>query len=482
MPKKQDGTVPAADSDELEPTPTPQPTIPTTTISVTIPTVNEDEELDDDDVILDDVAVDPAAATIPAAGTRADDAESPATEPAPAESAPDEIEDADADPTGEAVEPAEQTDVDDRGPEPASAPDTSTAPSSAGAPTQIAAVVATVAEEREDAAAPQSVSARRFQTGGPEPAATLTADRLLAQRAAKRTVPDGTLQRAVYFGTGRLVNLGDARKSRAHKELTRRIAKPFAGSARFVPVLSRKGGVGKTTVSVLLGMALADARDDRIIAIDANPDRGTLADRIGGEHEHTVRDAIRRHDEITGYTEFSTLVARDETRLDVLASDADPHVSAAFDDKDYEQVAELAARYYSMVLTDCGTGIVHEVMAATLDRADSIVIVSGASIDEARLASETISWLEANGHDALAKNAVVALNIPTQARHLVKLDEVEAHFRSRVRGVVRIPFDPALAAGSTVEFAHLKPATRAAARELAASVVEGLPTQRPVTA
>ncbi|HCU78761.1 MAG TPA: MinD/ParA family protein, partial [Microbacterium sp.] len=64
------------------------------------------------------------------------------------------------------------------------------------------------------------------------------------------------------------------------KELSRRIAAPLPGGARFVPVLSRKGGVGKTTVTTLLGMALADARDDRVIAVDANPDRGTLAERI----------------------------------------------------------------------------------------------------------------------------------------------------------------------------------------------------------
>ena len=48
-----------------------------------------------------------------------------------------------------------------------------------------------------------------------------------------------------------------------------------------VAIASQKGGVGKTTVTTLLGMALADAREDRVIAIDANPDRGTLAERSG---------------------------------------------------------------------------------------------------------------------------------------------------------------------------------------------------------
>jgi MinD-like ATPase involved in chromosome partitioning or flagellar assembly len=45
---------------------------------------------------------------------------------------------------------------------------------------------------------------------------------------------------------------------------------------------------------------------------------------------------------------------------------------------------------------------------------------------------------------------------------------------SRVRDVVRIPYDPYLAAGSIVDWSRLSPYTREAARELAALVVEGV--------
>jgi MinD-like ATPase involved in chromosome partitioning or flagellar assembly len=95
-------------------------------------------------------------------------------------------------------------------------------------------------------------------------------------------------------------------------------------------------------------------------------------------------------------------------------------------------------------------------------------------VDEARLASETLTWLEANGHGELVKNAIVALNTATQGTNVVKLDEIEQHFVSRVRDVVRIPYDPFLAAGSIVDWARLGPYTREAARELAALVVEGM--------
>jgi MinD-like ATPase involved in chromosome partitioning or flagellar assembly len=312
----------------------------------------------------------------------------------------------------------------------------------------------------------------------PESSAMLTADRLLVPGRFGRPAPEGGGRLLLYKASFGLVNLGDSPKVRARKELDKRIQRPLDGGARFVPVLTRKGGVGKTTVSALLGMALAERRDDRIVAIDANPDRGTLSERVARQTDATVRDVVHRAASITGYTDFSTLVSRDVTRLDVLASDTDPQLSEAFNENDYNVVADLASRYYSIILTDCGTGIVHSVMRPTLRRADSIVIVSGGSVDEARLASETLTWLEANGYGELVRNAVIALNTATQGTSLVNVEEIEAHFLSRVRQVVRIPYDPRLAAGGAIEYHKLRPATREAARVLAALVVEGLPASK----
>ncbi|UYK41604.1 MinD/ParA family ATP-binding protein [Microbacterium terricola] len=312
-----------------------------------------------------------------------------------------------------------------------------------------------------------------------ETADLLTPDRLLDPHQIVHPEPEGRWQQFVYSVSGHRINLGDGRRARERKALDRRIAAPLTGAARFVPVMSRKGGVGKTTVTTILGMALADARDDRVIAIDANPDRGTLAERIAHRSGRTVRDLVRTRGEVGGFNDVSTIVARDDTRLDVLASDSDPRVSEAFSDHDYNDVAAIAAHYYSIVLTDTGTGIVHSVMGATLEIADQLVIIAGLSVDEARLASETLTWLESNGYSVAARNAVVVLNNSRPGAPLVRADELEAHFRSRVRAVVRVPYDAHIAAGSAISFTELQPATREAARQLAAAVVEGLRAQAP---
>jgi MinD-like ATPase involved in chromosome partitioning or flagellar assembly len=330
---------------------------------------------------------------------------------------------------------------------------------------------------------PQQISRRDrlsgLKTGVPEAAAMLTADRLLETKKRRRKpAPEGAWPVFVYTITAHIVNIGDSRRIRERKALDARIAKKFEGSTRFIPVLTRKGGVGKTTITAILGMAMASVREDQVIAIDANPDRGTLSERVNKQTRSTVRDAVTRAASINGFTDFQGLVSRDETRLDILASDTDPLLSEAFDENDYNVVADLASRFYSVVLTDCGTGIVHSVMRATLQRADAAVIVSGGSVDEARLASETLTWLEANGYGDLVRNSIVAINTATHATNLVKLEEIVDHFKSRVREIVRIPYDPMLAAGSVINYKDLQPLTRESARELAALVMDGIPVSR----
>ncbi len=331
---------------------------------------------------------------------------------------------------------------------------------------------AAVAADRTDkTGSDQLRSPRRAREDGPEPAAALTADRLLRRSAA---APAGGWRRWLHRLSLGQINVGDSDKVRLQRAREHRIAARLGQRTRYVPVLSRKGGVGKTTVTTLLGMALADLRDDRVIAMDANPDRGTLSDRSPGRTDFTARQLVQNRFAVNSFAQLSTYVARDGSRLDVLASDTDPAIAQAFDDADYRAVTDILSRYYSIVLTDSGTGMVHSVMRGTLEKADAVVLVSGGSVDEARLASETLSWLEAHDRHDLVAKAIVVINMSSGDGTDVNINEIEDHFRSRVRHVLRIPYDRHLAEGSRVQLSALRPATRAAAVELAALVVDEL--------
>jgi MinD-like ATPase involved in chromosome partitioning or flagellar assembly len=304
----------------------------------------------------------------------------------------------------------------------------------------------------------------------------LTADWLLHGRRAQ---PAPGWRRTVFRATGGLVKVGESAADLRRRDLVNRVRTPVAGGHHRVAVMSLKGGVGKTTTAVGLGATLASLRGDRVIAMDANPDRGTLSDKVRLETASTVRDLLTYRARIRRYADVRNFTSQASSRLEILASDRDPGVSIAFNADDYIEVSGILEHHYSIAITDCGTGLLHSAMYGILELTDHIVLVSSPSVDGARSASATLDWLEAHQYTDLVRTAVVVMStIRPRSRSTVDLDRLEAHFASRCRDVVRIPYDAHLEEGAEVELDLLSNATRDAYLTLAASVADGFAVPR----
>jgi len=238
-------------------------------------------------------------------------------------------------------------------------------------------------------------------------------------------------------------------------------------------MLSLKGGVGKTTTTTALGSTFASLRGDRVIAVDANPDRGTLIERVPRESGATVRHLLQARHDLQRYADVRTFTNQSPTRLEVLASDSDPSASLAFSEQDYRDTVTTLERFYNLILTDCGTGLLHSAMSGILGVASSLVVVSSPSLDGARSASATLDWLEAHGFGHLAREAVVVISSVRLGGGIVDVLQLEDHFAARCRAVVSIPYDPHLEAGGVLDLDELDEETRAAYLELAAVVGDG---------
>jgi MinD-like ATPase involved in chromosome partitioning or flagellar assembly len=309
------------------------------------------------------------------------------------------------------------------------------------------------------------------QDTGAQTADSLSADMLLRGR---RHAPSGGWRRAIYKASGGVIHPGESPHELRRRELLARARTPVAGGHHRVAVMSLKGGVGKTTTTVGLGATLASMRGDRVIAVDANPDRGTLSDKVRLETATTVRDLLNEHQQIQRYADVRAYTSQASSRLEVLASDRDPAVSEAFSEDDYRTVAHVLEHFYSICLTDCGTGLLHSAMAGVLGLANQLVLVSSPSVDGARSASATLDWLEAHHYGDLVRGGVVVLSmVRSRSRSTVDLDRLQAHFESRCRAVVRIPYDPHLEEGAEVELDQLSQATQDAYLVLAATVGDG---------
>ncbi len=300
----------------------------------------------------------------------------------------------------------------------------------------------------------------------PVTASELTEYTIVRRRSDK---PGSGWRRAVHVASGGLVNPGIGPLEQRRQELALRIRRPLPGP-RQIAVASMKGGVGKTTVTALLGLMLAEHRGDRVVALDANPDAGTLADRLAGGTDSTVRDLLDSIGDLRSLSDVARFTSL-SGRLQVLASEQDPARSETFDRGEYERVCAVLSRFYNIVVTDSGTGMVHSAMDGTLALANSLVVVGSHTVDGASRANKTLDWLVAHGHDELVERAVVVLSRDRTSRE-VDGERLVAHFEARCRAVVVVPRDPHLATGGRIELDALRPATSDAFLELAALVAD----------
>ena len=154
-----------------------------------------------------------------------------------------------------------------------------------------------------------------------------------------------------------------------------------------------------------------------MIAVDANPDRGTLSDKVQLETAATIRDLLNERDQVQRYADVRALhLAVAPPAGGARLGPRPGGVGGVQRRRLPRRGAEVLEHFYSICITDCGTGLLHSAMAGVLGLADQIVLVSSPSVDGARSASATLDWLEAHDCGDLVRNAVVVLSRPAEVR------------------------------------------------------------------
>ncbi|MBV9414014.1 MAG: MinD/ParA family protein [Solirubrobacterales bacterium] len=236
-----------------------------------------------------------------------------------------------------------------------------------------------------------------------------------------------------------------------------------------VAVISPKGGVGKTTVSFVLGNLLAEQLRLRVIALDANPDFGTLASLAPDEHRSTrsLADLLADSSQIESPAELHPYVARLPTGLHLLSAPAHAEVMAQMTPGLYSRLLDFLERFYEVVILDLGTGITDPLAHFAIDRADQTVVIT------------TPEWVTAAGvlgalrYLQLEQGTLVLNQAPT-GRHAGSRDVIEANFRRHaVETSATIPYDDRLRAmldTGTYSLSSLKLSTRVPVKELGAAI------------
>lgn len=236
-----------------------------------------------------------------------------------------------------------------------------------------------------------------------------------------------------------------------------------------IAVLSPKGGVGKTTVTFMLGNLLASELHLRVVALDANPDFGTLASLAADDYRssRSLADLLADSSHVHSPAELHPYVSRLPTGLHLLGAPAHAEVMAQMTPGLYARLLNFLERFYEVVILDLGTGITDPQAQFAIERADQSVIIT------------TPEWITAaNVLGALRylrlEEGTLVLNQAPIGRNAGSREVIEANFRRQaVAARATIPYDQQLRAmldTGTYELSELKLSTRVPAKELAVAI------------
>jgi MinD-like ATPase involved in chromosome partitioning or flagellar assembly len=284
-----------------------------------------------------------------------------------------------------------------------------------------------------------------------------------------REARDGALARLRRRVDSLMVTRGEREEAEVERLLRRQ---PGVTRPNVVALISPKGGVGKTTATFLTGNLLASHLKLRVIAVDANPDFGTLG-RLSDEHgrsRHSLAELLGDAERLATAAELAPYVSRLPSGLHLLAAPDDARLTASLGPDRYGELVAFLSCFYEVVLLDLGTGVAGPLAHFAIERADQVVLVT---TPEWVTATVVLGALEHVQHE----RTTVVMN-KSDPRSAAELRAVDDRFRQeRLHRSVTIPYDERLAVmldSGTYALEALGRGTRLPVKQLGLAVAEQL--------
>ncbi|MET0695689.1 MAG: hypothetical protein ABWY56_17280 [Propionibacteriaceae bacterium] len=235
-------------------------------------------------------------------------------------------------------------------------------------------------------------------------------------------------------------------------------------TGRRVAVVAAHGGAGASTLTVVVGLLLANLRRDSVAVLAGRPDRQVLQHRLGCREAASaveVRDLLAAHPGNPTAVSLVNLRVPDTTCLRAVTDSDDPDVVA--------EVADQLSRRHAVTLIDAGPTTRHPVLAS----AHGVLVVGRLSIEGVAQVGDVLT--ELSDRMPLSRLQVVLVDTGVDsgltertARRLLEPWAVP---------VSVLPADRHVASGARISLSLLSDRSKVAVAEIAALAL-GLATGR----
>jgi pilus assembly protein CpaE len=221
-----------------------------------------------------------------------------------------------------------------------------------------------------------------------------------------------TLREAMHAGVRDVLPLNEADLIKAAVDRSYQLYVALRGpggamhQGRIVTIFSPKGGVGKTTVSVNLALALADKGARKVCLVDLDLAFGDVAITLQLFPSHTIEHAIGSEDAIDAPL-LESLLTRHADSVMVLAAPNHPDVRERVSPMLVSRVLKALRESFDYIVVDTAPAFDEQTLTA-LDETDEIVILATLDVPtlkNVKVALETLEMLDiARDHRHLLLN------------------------------------------------------------------------------
>ncbi|MBN1430134.1 MAG: response regulator [Anaerolineae bacterium] len=210
---------------------------------------------------------------------------------------------------------------------------------------------------------------------------------------------------------------------------------PGVSEGHVISVLGFKGGVGKTTLAVNLGVGLVKA-GKKAVVVDTNLFFGDVSVFLNTRGQHTIIEMAHmasEPDQMDPQSVQSVLVTH-ESGVKLLTAPKNPRESEPISSEEIVNLLNYLKREFDYVIVDTATTL-DEVLDASIQAAERLVIVTTPTMPALKDTQILISLLDA---DSLEKVILVLNQVDKYSR--ITADQIANYLKRPV--AVQIPTDP----------------------------------------